>query len=828
MCNLDSASIVGKKYSDYIQDALDKCFPRKQARRKIGKPTWYDKQCRNLRNEVVHVGKSDLSNPTNKSILNEKSKAYTAIKQTKKRNYIKDCLCKIEHTYRNNRSLMWKTITRLCPEQPKNSATCDDFFEYFKSKSCSDFNPNFNYDLEKRAIGCLNTQNIYSNLNSPENDVLNRNFTENEISDALDKLKLNKAPGNDGVIGEFLKFCKPTFCYDLTLLFNYMIAQRHFPDDWAEGLTSPIFKSGSKFNCANYRGITVLPVFEKVFEIAVLSRLEFISDAFDKGDRYNGGFTKGSRTSDNNLIIHGLVQRQLHLGKQLIVIHVDFSRAFDSVNRNILFYKLNKSGYKGRVIDTIFDLYKKTSFRLKINGKISDPISENIGVNQGSISSPFLFKEYLSDLKHYLDNSTGVCIGDEVLVHALWADDLYMVADRPSNSQKQLNCLSQFCSPNHMIVNEVKTKFMVYGASQGVKLYLNGNELEQVDKYKSLGTILNSIKTLKGDIFMNNTDYLNSKARSAIFAIKQKLKCVGKLPPTHWFHLYESMIEPILLYGSDLWGASRVCTANINKIYLWYIRIVLNIKATTSNKITMGETGIIPPEVKCHQSVMLYFIRLNSLPTGSVVKNVFLELERLHDNGFSNWYTSVLELAKSYKIDLTNYNFSESTKRTIKTIVKQSFIQSWKCDLSNITANPSLRTYSTFKNEFKPEPFLSLIKKPKYVTAFSRFRAGSHTLEVERGRYTNPRTPLHERLCNTCSEIEDEKHFLISCKLYQDERITLFDKICKLYPLFSLLNDQQKFVYLMSNIEEQLLTWVAKFIHDSMHKRAVCHLHNNE
>ena len=114
------------------------------------------------------------------------------------------------------------------------------------------------------------------------------------------------------------------------------------------------------------------------------------------------------------------------------------------------------------------------------------------------------------------------------------------------------------------------------------------------------------------------------------------------------------------------------------------------------------------------------------------------------------------------------------------------------------------------------------------MIAFSRFRAGSHTIEIERGRYTIPRTPINERLCITCSEIEDEKHFLITCKLYQDERTTLFDKISKLYPIFSSLSDQQKFVYLMSNIEEQLLTWVAKFIHDSMHKRAMCHLINNE
>ena len=63
-------------------------------------------------------------------------------------------------------------------------------------------------------------------------------------------------------------------------VFNYIVEQRTFPDHWAEGLRSPIFKSGSKWNCANYRGITVLSVFEKVFEIIVLARLEFVSDAF--------------------------------------------------------------------------------------------------------------------------------------------------------------------------------------------------------------------------------------------------------------------------------------------------------------------------------------------------------------------------------------------------------------------------------------------------------------------------------------------------------------------------------------------------------------------
>ena len=119
---------------------------------------------------------------------------------------------------------------------------------------------------------------------------------------------------------------------------------------------------------------------------------------------------------------------------------------------------------------------------MKVNGKVSEPIQETIGVNQGSITSPFLFKEYLSDLKSYLDTSTGVCIGDEILVHELWADDLYMVSDEVKRSQKQLDGLKKFCAPNHMIANEVKTKYIVNGSKEKIDLYLNENKLHQVDR----------------------------------------------------------------------------------------------------------------------------------------------------------------------------------------------------------------------------------------------------------------------------------------------------------------------------------------------------------
>ena len=100
-----------------------------------------------------------------------------------------------------------------------------------------------------------------------------------------------------------------------------------------------IFKTGQTDIPENYRGIAILLhiiIVEKIFEVAVYKRLSYVNEAFCKIDEKNVGFLPGRRTTDNISMINGLVQRQLILGKCLIVWVVDFSKAFDMVNRNIL------------------------------------------------------------------------------------------------------------------------------------------------------------------------------------------------------------------------------------------------------------------------------------------------------------------------------------------------------------------------------------------------------------------------------------------------------------------------------------------------------------
>ena len=718
---------------------------------------------------------------------------------------------------------MWKVLSGFNRNKnSQNMPSGNDFFLHFEKKTIPHWNDYFNYEYENKAISTLAKINNVSACNSELDlryDILNDNFTHEEILSCINLLKNGKSAGIDNLSAEFIKSDSTRIASDLVALYNYVIENRSFPQVWTDGLRNPIYKTGSVDITSNYRGITVLPIFEKVFEMAVTRRLEFIDDTFNTQDRYNNGFSKGMRTADNIFILQSVIERQLTLGQHLIVIFVDFTQAFDLVNRNILFFKLELTGLKGRVIDTLRNLYSKTSFRVKHNGEFSESIKENTGVNQGGNASPYLFKKYLSDLKTYLDDYTGVILNEELLIHLLWADDLILLSTNVADSQKQLDGLSKFCKPNQMLVNCIKTKCLLFGNQPEPALLFNDKRIDVVNSYKALGNMISAIKTCSGNIFSANSGYLSDQARKAHFGIQKQCRNIGDIPSHCKLNLYESLVQPILTYGSEVWGHDTNSTKTVDKAFHRYLRYVLRVKMGTSIAMIEGECGLMPPSIKCHASCLLYFIRLNNLPDGSIVKNAFYESMYLSELGYTSWVSRVCELADSYDLDLKSYTFSDKTKYSIKEIVRKKYIVDWNTKLHSIETNPILRTYSLFKFDFKLEPYLFHIKNNKYRNAMSRFRTSSHNLEIEKGRHAHPKTPLDKRLCKTCKVLEDEMHFLLHCSLYKTSREILIGKVADQYPLFNELSHEDKFTFLLSYNDPQILTWTAKFIHDSLQTR---------
>ena len=75
---------------------------------------------------------------------------------------------------------------------------------------------------------------------------------------------------------------------DVGTVLNYILEREDFPEIWSEGIRSSVFKAGDKLDTNNYRGITVLPVFENNYEIIVQRRFDYVNEAFIRTDKYNG------------------------------------------------------------------------------------------------------------------------------------------------------------------------------------------------------------------------------------------------------------------------------------------------------------------------------------------------------------------------------------------------------------------------------------------------------------------------------------------------------------------------------------------------------------
>ena len=191
------------------------------------------------------------------------------------------------------------------------------------------------------------------------------------------------------------------------------------------------------------------------------------------------------------------------------------------------------------------------------------------------------------------------------------------------------------------------------------------------------------------------------------------------------------------------------------------------------------------------------------MPAGSVLQSVFTESKRLSHLGYRTWYTKAKELAQSYDTDIANVGDMVSSKQAIKNNIEGHYKTSWENKMQDTENFPILRTYKLFKQIFTCENYLYLLKNDKYRTALSKFRTSSHNLEVERGRHTNPVTPLERRLCLMCQEIEDEIHFTTQ----------KFSNFCT-------LNDSEKFIFLMQSNDAHVITWMAKFVYRSMSKRS--------
>ena len=166
-------------------------------------------------------------------------------------------------------------------------------------------------------------------------------------------------------------------------------------------------------------------------------------------------------------------------------------------------------------------------------------------------------------------------------------------------------------------------------------------------------------------------------------------------------------------------------------------------------------------------------------------------------------------------------NRNITTKTVVKRLSEKLYDidkRNWREELFNDRNLPNgnkLRTYRMYKQELCAEAYVTVDIPRKHRRTLAQFRAGSLPLAIETGRFAKPPIPLQERYCKYCTAgvVEDEKHFLMQCELYNDLRGDMFYKASMHIPQFDTMNDQDKFLHILSyqSFQSNLAYFLFKF-----------------
>jgi hypothetical protein len=805
------SNIVAISLLQYIENAASKVFKIKSSKKnKTCRPenVWYDNDCKKLKVAIKQ-------NPQQSHAFLYKE--YKRVTQKKKRQYQIKTLNDIQDC--KDSAKMWNLLKGINPQKKH----CNKEIPVPSNVMYSALSTPPNYDemcdpTSKTIVPKITTKTenlIHPSLQTSITDLLNNLFTEEEIKNGLSKLKPKKASGVDGLPAETLKSATEILSYPLTLLFNYILVKQEYPIDWAIGLLSPLHKKGDKTNPDNYRPITVRPAFSKLYEILIHNRLEFIADILQDQDKYNGGFKKGSQTTDNMFILTSCIQKQQVMKRPLYIAFIDFRKAFDLVDRTLLFEKLNKNGKGGKLLKVIQDMYSKTRSHIKLNGVITDAFEESIGVAQGGVLSPYFFVQFLSDLHDYLDKSSGIRLGDdEILMHLLWADDLILLSTSSSDLQNQLDNLAHYSSLWRLIVNIIKTKILVYGDKDPPIFHLGNNVIDTTTQYQYVGCIFSDQQG-----FQANIEHIKKQASKAIHSVYGNCKPLGQIPPILACSLFDSLVSPILEYGSPVWY-NKDNAKELEVVHLQFLKNVLRIKNQTATPAVLGELGRIPLTAKLQTRLLTYWARIVLLPDSHLLKISYNMLHELHMLGSKTWCREIIDTLQLYNLQHLWDNNHLINKVNIKKHILNFHHNSTIRDIHDTNKFPKLRTYKLLKEDMTPEIYLK-ITIPKYRISLTQFRTSSHTLEIERGRYHKPIIPSEKRICNYCNlqEIDDEHHFLLKCPFNHSLRQELLNYVQNHISNILELPTSERFISLLTADNLSVLTATGKFISNSFKKR---------
>lgn len=397
-------------------------------------------------------------------------------------------------------------------------------------------------------------------------------------------LKTGKAEGPDGLKAEALKHADAKSKEAMRTIFNKCLKGLNFPVGWRKARIHPILKKGDPTVPANYRGIAIGDSMYKLYASILGARLEkYVEDNNLLPDSQNG-FRKLRSAVDNIYILNHIIAKAVSKKKRVFCAFIDFKAAFDTVDRPLLFKRLEKLGIPQYIIVAIKNIYAGTTS--EIGGRM---FHQTKGLRQGCPLSPLLFALYIGDLEDVLNKqqSGGVVIGRRVKLYCLaYADDLVIIACTPNELRDMLNTLKRYADRRKLTVNTTKSKvmrFSVGGKLSKEKWLYDGINMEEVRSFNYLGFV-----------FQINGKYgsqIAHRTGAARRAVAQTWSLAERKFPENYpvrKQMFDSLVLPTMTYGCEVTGFAERDTieAQARKYFRW----TLGLRQGTRNAILMDET----------------------------------------------------------------------------------------------------------------------------------------------------------------------------------------------------------------------------------------------
>ena len=490
---------------------MSKPFSDSNFRRKPNKP-WFNDACHKLFKEykTALYNFNQLKSNQNHEVLVTAKHNYKKVENKLKRHCKRQEGDMLTYLKKANPNQFYKLFSKK-KSRVTNNLTNDDFLLHFK---------NLMYDE--------NEQTAFS-FDEFDNDTifeeLDCEITENEILKAVSNLKANKSCSEDGIINEIFTKGKTILLPCLHKLFNAIFRSGFFPEVWSKACIVPFFKKGNANDTNNYRGISLVSCFGKLFTGVLNNRIlqwerenSILTDA-------QFGFRNGMSTIDAIFVLQTLINKTLSKKNRLYCCFIDFQKAFDFVDRCKLWQKLVHVGVRGNFLKIITSLYENIRSCVKYQGVLSEYFPSNFGLMQGEVLSPILFSLYVNDFEvnFIKDNCPSLELQMINIFLLMYADDMVLLAETPAGLQSMLHSLSRYTNDWNLKVNVDKTKVVVFRNGGKIRndevWFYNGIKLDVVDEFKYLGMLFNY-----NGKFLKTTKHIAEQGRKATFALSSTFK----------------------------------------------------------------------------------------------------------------------------------------------------------------------------------------------------------------------------------------------------------------------------------------------------------------